>query len=47
MKNKKHYITVALLVISVIFIVLGVIREEHLEVLGKAVRICLECIGIG
>ena len=47
MKNKKNIITVALLVISVIFIVLGVIREEHLEVLGKAVKICLECIGIG
>lgn len=25
----------------------GVLRREHLEVMGKAVRICLECIGIG
>ena len=25
----------------------GLMRREHLEVLAKAVRICLECIGIG
>ncbi|MEY8403524.1 CD1871A family CXXC motif-containing protein [Oscillospiraceae bacterium 44-34] len=25
----------------------GLLRQEHLEVMGKAVRICLECIGIG
>lgn len=29
------------------FIAIGIMRGEHLEVLGKAVRICLECIGIG
>ena len=26
---------------------LGLWRQEHLEVMEKAVRICLECIGIG
>lgn len=25
----------------------GLLRQEHLEVMQKAVRICLECIGIG
>ena len=25
----------------------GLARREHLEVLQKAVRVCLECIGIG
>ena len=29
------------------FIALGIARGEHSEVLKKAVRICLECIGIG
>nr|WP_300636148.1 CD1871A family CXXC motif-containing protein [uncultured Oscillibacter sp.] len=26
---------------------MGLMRQEHREVLQKAVRICLECIGIG
>lgn len=33
--------------IGMIFVLLGVLRGEHLEVVAKAVRICLECIGIG
>lgn len=32
---------------SLMFIVIGIMREEHLVVLKKAVKICLECIGIG
>lgn len=31
---------------GVIFIALGLLRHEHLEVMTKAVKICLECIGI-
>ena len=33
--------------IGAIMVVAGVIRDEHLVVLKKAVNICLECIGIG
>lgn len=36
-----------LLVISAAFLVIGILRQEHLEVLQKAVKVCLECIGIG
>lgn len=36
-----------LLAVSVIFISIGIYQNEHLAVLEKAVRICLECIGIG
>ena len=36
-----------LLLLSLSFIVFGVMREEHVEVVEKAIRICLECIGIG
>lgn len=30
-----------------VLIGIGFFRQEHLDVLQKAVRICLECIGIG
>ena len=32
---------------AITFIVVGLARDEQQEVLHKAVRICLECIGIG
>lgn len=32
---------------GIIFLAIGLIRKEHLTVLEKAIRICLECIGIG
>ena len=38
---------VLLLFISVLFIVIGLLGGEYVSVLNKAVRICLECIGIG
>ncbi|GAA0180091.1 hypothetical protein SH2C18_28430 [Clostridium sediminicola] len=44
MKNKVKYFVLPL---SVVLIVIGIMREEHLTVLKKAVAICLECIGIG
>lgn len=33
--------------VGAVMVVTGVIRDEHLVVLKKAVNICLECIGIG
>ena len=36
-----------LLTWSAAFILTGILRQEHLEVLQKAVKVCLECIGIG
>lgn len=44
MKNKVKYFVLPL---SIMFIGIGIMREEHLTVLKKAVAICLECIGIG
>ncbi len=38
---------IAILVLAVVFIVVGIVQREHITVLDKAVRICLECIGIG
>lgn len=46
--SKKTWMTTACLIaVAVVFIIIGIIREEHLDVLRKAVNICLECIGIG
>lgn len=46
-KGKRRVIQFVILLVSVLFITLGVVRDEHIEVLNKAIRICLECIGIG
>ena len=35
------------IVAGVIFIVLGVVNDQFIEIYRKAVMICLECIGIG
>ena len=32
--------------LALALIAVGLLRQEHMEVLQKAVRICLECIGV-
>lgn len=44
---KKTRLRICILIISVLFIGIGIAKKEHLEVLQKAVVVCLECIGIG
>ena len=47
MKNKGILAArYGLLALGVLFIAAGLLRREHIEVLQKAVMICLECIGI-
>jgi len=36
-----------LFTLSIVFITLGILREEMDIVLKKAINICLECIGVG
>ena len=43
-KNKWGLI---LLAAGLAFIGVGILRQEHIAVLEKAIRVCLECIGIG
>lgn len=35
------------LILGAVFVIIGLLNKEYLTVLNKAVRICLECIGIG
>ncbi len=43
----KKYVSIAVIVIAVVMVVLGIFRNEITDVFNKAIRICLECIGIG
>lgn len=48
MKSKSVLlIRYGLMGLAVSLIVTGLLKQEHLEVMQKAVKICLECIGIG
>lgn len=44
---KMRLVWSALFVTALSFIGIGIWRGEQNEVLGKAVKVCLECIGIG
>lgn len=45
--NNKNSLIYIILITGVIFMGIGIFRGENLDVLGKAIRVCLECIGIG
>lgn len=45
--KRKHLVSWTVLLLALLFIGIGLMNQEYLEVLQKAVRICLECIGIG
>lgn len=47
MHNKGMGVKLIILTLSLVFICIGVLREEHFAVLNKAINICLECIGVG
>lgn len=43
----RRKIMTLLLTASVIMIIAGVIMGQNQNVMSKAIRICLECVGIG
>ena len=46
-KAVKPMVQVALLIVGIAMVCFGVMRGEADAVLAKAIRLCLECIGIG
>jgi hypothetical protein len=46
-KGKVSRLPLLLLAAGALFVFLGIYRGETRVVLQKAIRICLECIGIG
>jgi hypothetical protein len=46
-KRRVNLARAATITAALAFIVIGILRKEHLIVLEKAVAICLECIGVG
>ncbi len=47
MKSRRNWITAGIFAASLVLIVVGVFRNEHLAVMNKAINVCMECIGIG
>lgn len=47
MDKNRNKITVALIIFSAVLIVAGALLGEPDTVLGKAINVCMECIGIG
>ena len=47
MVRRVNYVTAALLAAGALLAAVGAASGQHEQVLAKAVRICLECIGIG
>ena len=46
-EKKAVLLRVFFLILGAVFTAIGILGEEYTIVLNKAVRICLECIGIG
>ena len=44
---KRNLMRIGGLTAGAVLIVLGIVRGEPAEIWEKAVRVCLECIGIG
>ncbi len=45
--KKRKVFSFGFFLLSIVFIVFGAYRGEIETVFSKAIRICLECIGIG
>lgn len=44
---RRKLITFLLFAVAAVFIVAGIVLKQPSSVLSKAIRICMECVGIG
>lgn len=44
---KQRGKTIIAFMLSAVFIIIGIIKEQNHQVFMKAIKICLECIGLG
>ena len=44
---KQRVMTSLVLILSITFIIIGIIEKQNCWVFTKAIKICLECIGLG
>ena len=47
MRVKYRVMTSLALIVSIVFIIIGIIEKQNVGIFMKAIRICLECIGLG
>ncbi len=47
MALKKATVQVLLLLIGIAMLIFGIWRDEAQTVFSKAIRLCMECVGIG
>lgn len=44
---KKNLPAAVTLALAAVLIVIGVVQRQPAQVLAKAIRVCMECVGIG
>ena len=47
MSRLKNIATILGIVLGIVLCVIGICYGQHIRVYSKAIRICLECVGIG
>lgn len=47
MNKVQNLQRIIILILAVAAIIFGLMQQEHMVVMKKAVNICMECIGVG